>query len=138
MSSRSLDDLTPECKAKALQFVSASKDQGIDILIYCTYRSGEEQDELYAQGRTKPGRIVTKARAGESFHNYRCAFDWVPMVGGKPQWSDSKLYRKAGIIAESVGLEWAGRWTGEMRESAHCQYTGGLSLAQLKAKAGVA
>ena len=132
MASRSLDDLVPVVKKKAEQFLEECHKQGLDILIYCTLRSKEEQDGLYAQGRTKPGKIVTNARGGESFHNYGCAFDFVPLVAGKSAWDDTNLYRKAGVIAESVGLEWAGRWTGKLRETAHCQYTGGLSLAQLK------
>lgn len=132
MASRSLDDLIPIVKKKAEQFLEECHKQGLDILIYCTLRSKEEQDGLYAQGRTKPGKIVTNARGGESFHNYGCAFDFVPLVAGKSAWDDTNLYRKAGVIAESVGLEWAGRWTGKLRETAHCQYTGGLSLAQLK------
>ena len=38
-------------------------------------RTIREQDELYAQGRTKPGKIVTKAQGGSSWHNYGLAFD---------------------------------------------------------------
>lgn len=132
MASRSLDDLLSPAKRRAEKFVASCAEQGLDILIYCTYRSPEEQNELYAQGRTKPGRIVTNARGGDSFHNHRCAFDFVPLVAGKPAWNDSSLYAKAGNIAESVGLEWSGRWSGKLRETAHCQYTGGLKLAELK------
>lgn len=132
MASRSLDDLIPAVKAKAELFVAKCKEAGIDILIYCTLRTKEEQDDLYAIGRTKPGRIVTCARGGESFHNYGCAFDWVPVVGGKPQWNDTALYRKAGILAESVGLEWAGRWKGALHETAHCQLTSGLSYSDMR------
>ena len=138
MSSRSLQDLRPPVRAKAESFVAACEKQGIDILIYCTYRSSEEQDALYSIGRTKPGEVVTNARAGQSLHNWRCAFDFVPMVGGKPAWKNKALYAKAGIVAESVGLEWAGRWSGSMRETAHCQYDGGLTLAQLREGKGFA
>lgn len=133
MASRALSDLEPVVQTKALKFVDACKAAGIEILIYCTYRSTEEQDELYTQGRSKPGDIVTNARGGESFHNFRCAFDFVPLVAGKPAWKNTELYRKAGLLAESVGLEWAGRWTGKLRETAHCQFTNGLKLADLKA-----
>ena len=132
MASRSLDDLVPPARERAVLFQTTCALYGMDILIYCTYRSEEEQDDLYAQGRTKPGRIVTNARGGESWHNHRCAFDFVPLVAGKPAWDDANLYRKAGVIAESVGLEWAGRWKGSLRETAHCQYTGGLTLAELR------
>lgn len=132
MASRSLDDLLPPVRTRAEAFRATCALNGLEVLIYCTYRSEEEQNALYAQGRTQPGRIVTNARGGESLHNHRCAFDFVPLVAGKPAWSDAALYRKAGIIAESVGLEWAGRWTGSLRETAHCQYTGGLTLAQIR------
>jgi len=124
MASRELNDLDPVTKGLALQFLHKCVAEGLDILIYCTYRSNQEQDELYAQGRTKPGKIVTNARGGESEHNHRRAFDFVPLVGGKPQWNNSAAYLKAGIIAESVGLEWSGRWKGKLRETAHCQSPG--------------
>ena len=133
MASRSIDALHPKVRGMALKFLDACKTAGIDILIYCTYRSPEEQNDLYAQGRSRPGKVVTNARGGESYHNWCLAFDWVPVLGGKPQWSDTDLYRKAGVLAESVGLEWAGRWTGALRETAHCQFTGGLKIADLKA-----
>lgn len=137
MASRSLDDLLPPVREKAVAFRDGCAAVGIDVLIYCTHRSDEEQDALYALGRTKPGRIVTNARAGESAHNIRCAFDFVPMVGGKPQWSDEALYRRCGAVAESVGLEWSGRWSGKLKETAHCQYLGGRSIAAIRAGAVV-
>ena len=133
MASRSLDDLLPAVKAKADEFCRLCREHGMEVLIYCTYRSDEEQNGLYAQGRSKPGKIVTNVRGGESWHNYRRAFDFVPLVAGKPAWDDTNLYRKAGVIAESVGLEWAGRWAGKLKETAHCQDTGGLTLAQARA-----
>ena len=87
---------------------------------------------MYAQGRTIAGKIVTNARAGQSYHNWRVAFDFVPIVHGKAQWSDVATFTNCGEIAESVGLEWAGRWKGKFREMAHCQYTNGLSLADFR------
>ena len=38
-------------------------------------RTIAEQDELYAQGRTKPGKIVTNAKGGKSNHNSGLAID---------------------------------------------------------------
>lgn len=40
------------------------------------FRSFEEQDTLYAQGRTKPGPIVTNSKGGQSYHNYGLAVDF--------------------------------------------------------------
>lgn len=132
ISSRNIADLLPIVAAKASAFISACKAQGIDIIITSTYRDNESQSALYNQGRTVPGAKVTNAKAGQSFHNYRCAFDFAPIVNGKIPWSDGPLFTRCGQIAESVGLEWAGRWTGKMRELAHVQYTGGLTIEELK------
>ncbi len=41
------------------------------------FRSFAEQNFIYAQGRTRPGKIVTNAKAGQSIHNYRYAVDIV-------------------------------------------------------------
>jgi peptidoglycan L-alanyl-D-glutamate endopeptidase CwlK len=132
INSRSLDELHPKVKALAEQFKKECLAAGFDILIYSTYRDNEAQDVIYAQGRTAKGRIVTNARGGQSFHNYRVAFDWVPMLHGKPLWDNDVIYAKCGRIGESIGLEWAGRWSGKIKETAHMQYTGGLSLADFQ------
>jgi peptidoglycan L-alanyl-D-glutamate endopeptidase CwlK len=130
MSSRSLLDLVPPVRDRANKFLADCHTAGIDVLIYCTYRSPAEQNELYKIGRSLPGKIATNARGGQSWHNFHAAFDFVPMIGGKPQFNNKTLYAKCGAIAESVGLEWAGRWAGSLKETAHCQYRGGLTLAQ--------
>lgn len=132
MSSRKLTDLSQELQPLAVAFLDACYTEGIDILIYCTYRSNAEQAELYARGRTSGGSIVTNARAGESRHNDTLnglpaanAFDCVPLLRGKCVWdAHDPLWRKVGALGESVGLEWAGRWSGKLRETAHFQLRG--------------
>ena len=128
MNDRSLESLAPNVREMCMHFISACNKQNIDVVITCTYRSKTAQDALYAQGRTLPGKIVTNARGGESFHNYRVAFDFVPVKDGKARWDDVGLFTQCGIIAESVGLEWAGRWSGKFKEMAHCQYTNGQTI----------
>ncbi len=69
--------------------------------ITCTYRSNEEQDKLYAQGRTSPGKIVTNAKAGQSKHNSNPskAFDIAFItVDKKLSWDDKHFVRFAEII----------------------------------------
>ena len=127
INSRSLDDLHPEVKSRAETFIIGCRDAGIDVLITSTFRDFESQGALFAIGRTKSGRIVTNAGPGQSFHNWRVAFDFVPIVNGKAAWEDTALFNKCGLIAELAGLEWAGRWK-TMCERAHCQFTGGLTL----------
>lgn len=132
INSRDLKELLPIVAAKATAFVAACRAAGVDVLITSTYRDHESQNALYAQGRTKPGRRVTNAKGGQSWHNHRCAFDFVPIVNGKAMWSDLRTFKRCGAIAESLGLEWAGRWT-RFPELAHCQYTAGLTLSDLQA-----
>lgn len=131
INSRSLDDLLPQVKERAERFIQACKDEGIDLLVTSTYRDLESQRALFEQGRTVPGKIVTNAASGKSFHNYRCALDVVPLVNGKCVWDDEYLWNKIGQIGEFCGLTWAGRWT-TFKETAHFQYTGGLTIAQLE------
>lgn len=130
MSSRSIDDLHPLFAPKAREFMEAAKAAGLDVLIYCTFRSREEQDELYSHGRTKPGKRVTNARAGQSAHNYGLAFDGCPMIHGKPMWDEShESWTTYGHVASAVGLEWAGSWVGDMREKPHVQMASWKQIA---------
>jgi peptidoglycan L-alanyl-D-glutamate endopeptidase CwlK len=89
---------------------------GIPFMFTCTYRSQEEQDALYAQGRTKPGPVVTWTR--HSKHSERTAFDIAIVRDGKPVW-DVKVdvdndhvpdYLEAAKIGEEVGLLAGARW----------------------------
>lgn len=135
INSRDIQELHPTVANMASKFIGACKTAGIDILITSTYRDAESQNALYAQGRTKPGAKVTNAKAGQSWHNYRLAFDIVPLRNGKPVWGtkgdDLKLWQKIGAIGKSVGLEWAGDWV-KFKEFPHFQYTGGLTLKDLQ------
>ena len=139
MASRLVSDLHPNFQPLVSKFVGACKKKGIDVLIYCTYRSNKEQAIEYAKGRTtvgvnptkaRPlGKIVTKAKPGQSKHNFTLsngaaaskAFDCVPLSGGKPQWSDVKTYALMGRIANEIGFDWSGDWKGDFKETAHFQ-----------------
>lgn len=133
---RNIDALDPRVASMCHQFLANCKLAGIDVMVTCTYRSIEEQNKLYAQGRTAPGKKVTNAKGGQSMHNYRLAFDVVPLRYGKPVWGttgdDLKLWQKIGEIGKAVGLEWAGEWK-TFREFPHFQWTGGLTLKDLQA-----
>jgi peptidoglycan L-alanyl-D-glutamate endopeptidase CwlK len=106
-------------------------------LVTSTYRDHESQTALYNQGRTTPGKVVTNAKAGQSWHNHRCALDVVPLVNGKAIWDDQAVWKQIGEIGKSCGLEWAGDWK-TFKEYPHFQYTGGLTIAQLQTGAVIA
>lgn len=162
MSSRRLEDLTPEVHEAAQAHRARCADAGIDLLIYCTFRDVDEQARLFRQGRspeqiqrrvdrlrtrgfpglaqvlaqvaTPNGSRVTFAGPGESFHQYRLAYDCVPLVDGKPVWSTSgeaaDLWQRVGELGQESGLEWAGTWS-RFREFPHFQITGGRNVRDL-------
>lgn len=131
INSRKIEDLLLTTAAKCRAFIDGCAKAGIDVIITSTYRDAESQNALYAQGRTLPGKKLTNVRGGDSFHNHRRAFDFVPIVNGKAIWNDAELWDRCGAIAEKVGLEWGGRWA-RFPDKPHCQDTGGLTIAQLK------
>lgn len=137
INSRSLDDLILPAKVRVQAFLEAAKKNGIDLLVTSTYRDNASQNALYAQGRTTPGKIVTNAKAGQSWHNYKCAVDVVPIVAGKPRWDvKDEVWQQVGKLGKAAGLEWAGDWK-RFKEYPHFQYTGGLTLAQLQSGAKI-
>ncbi len=96
-------------------------------------RTFEEQDEIYAQGRTKPGPVVTFAKGGESFHNYGLAFDAVEMVGGKVSYS--RFNNRTTTIAKNLGFEWGGDWPSPKTDNPHFQMTFGQTIEKPLGKA---
>lgn len=108
-----IKDLLPELQVMAVKFLTEANrrlgNSGITAKIISGHRGKEEQDALYAQGRTKPGKIVTNAKFPKSNHNHRRAFD-IGLFKGKEYLGESPLYRELGPIGESVGLAWGGRF----------------------------
>jgi peptidoglycan L-alanyl-D-glutamate endopeptidase CwlK len=82
-------------------------------------RTFQEQNELYAQGRTKAGKVVTNAKGGQSIHNYGLAVDIVLIIDGKTaswdtvkDWDNDKVadwYECVKIFAK-YGWDWGGNW----------------------------
>ncbi len=97
-------------------------------------RSWARQEYLYAQGRTRPGVIVTNAKPGQSFHFYGMAADYVlDGISDKPgiQWSwdmrDQKSWKAMADLAVSIGLEAALYWK-TFPECPHVQHRFGLTI----------
>lgn len=112
------------------------------------YRSIDYQNQLYAQGRTKPGAIVTNAKGGSSFHNYGLAIDFAILLDtngdGKfdaLSWDIKKDNDRDGTadwlevvrIFETAGYEWGGKWS-SIKDYPHLQKTFGYTWQQLLAK----
>ena len=99
------------------------------IKIISVLRTWNEQDRLYSQGREDAGKIVTNAQAGESYHNYGLAIDF--MFLDDPNWkAPYERWEKVGIAAEKLGLEWGGRW--RSKDLGHLEYHPDFKWQDLK------
>jgi len=88
--------------------------QSIYVGVAQGFRTNAEQDALYAQGRTKPGAIVTDAKGGQSNHNYGVAVDLFQYSkDGTEAIFESKTERYLKIVAamKKRGMQWGGDWT---------------------------
>lgn len=135
-SEKNIKTLTPETQAAARKWLLSVRQAGIKAVIICGTRTFAEQEEIYAQGRTKPGKVVSNARAGSSVHNYGKAWDFVVFEGlndkggtGEALWESPDM-RKAGAIAIEQGLDWGGAWK-SFADIPHIQLPG-LSVSELR------
>lgn len=111
-------------------FEDMVKVHGLRMKVTEGVRSFEKQAALYAQGRSIPGKIVTNAQPGYSFHHYGLAFDSC-FQGPDPFLEKNQkgyfYWREYGRLAEAHGLVWGGSFR-LIKDRPHCQYTFGLSI----------
>ena len=110
----------------------------IQLVIVQDYRTYEQQDALYAKGRTTSGRIVTKAKGGQSNHNFALAVDIFPLwadgklhMDAKSDAENIKILKKVAPIGKSIGLEWGGDWK-SITDNPHFQLKTGKTMSQLR------
>lgn len=109
---RDVTQLHPDLQAKIRQMQAMCEAEGLPLGIGECLRSVEEQDALYAQGRTAPGNIVTYARGSSysSQHQWGIAFDFFKNVPGHA-FDDVGFFQTIGSMAKNLGLAWGGDWT---------------------------
>lgn len=135
-SEKNIATLLPDAQVQARDFLKQVRAAKINAKIIGGTRTLAEQDALYAQGRTKPGKIVTKAKGGFSNHNFGIAWD-IGIFKGVSFLDASPQYDEAGQIGKSLGLEWGGDFA-SIIDKPHFQCRTGKTLAELRAllKAG--
>ena len=121
--------LEPKFRKKVKKLLANARKEGIELRVTSAERNCEEQDKLYAKGRTAPGKVVTNAKCGKSSHNYKLAVDVVEFKNGKALWTNSN-WDRIGQLGEEVGLEWGGNWR-SFKDKPHFQDLGGRTLANL-------
>jgi peptidoglycan LD-endopeptidase CwlK len=128
-SSNDLTSLHPYVAMLARRFLELTRMQNLDVRITTAFRSWDESDRLFAQGRTTTGPIVTNARGGDSYHNWGLAFDAAPIENGQVS-NDIQKYFSLGHIGEQLGLKWGGTFK-SIVDYPHFQYTFGLNTWDL-------
>jgi peptidoglycan LD-endopeptidase CwlK len=117
----------PSLAAKIIQMhdILESDPQPIKLIVIAGMRTWAQQDALYAQGRTVPGKIVTDARGGESWHNMGCAADCAPeVIDGTIDWNPSHpQWKRMEAVGMSLGLTSGATWV-RLVDAPHFQYTG--------------
>ncbi|MEN1924826.1 M15 family metallopeptidase [Luteimonas sp. MJ293] len=108
---RRWERLDPDLQQRVLAIYRVlAQEHGIRMVLVQGYRSPEQQEELYRQGR------VTRAAAWQSCHQYGLALDSAPMRDGKLQWDmedpwTRRAYFLYGELAQEAGLVWGGSWS---------------------------
>ena len=108
---RNLNELHPRLQEKIARLQVLCAKEGLQLGIGECFRSASEQNALYAQGRTKPGAIITKA-PGSSYssqHQWGIAFDFFKNINGH-EYDDNAFFTRVAQLGKSVGLSWGGDW----------------------------
>jgi hypothetical protein len=130
VNARMIAGLDPRLQGPATDFLNLAHYFGTDLRITQGYRSIEEQNKFYAQGRTTPGPKITNAKGGQSYHQYGLAFDVVVMQNGVPNWNVTVSPGIAWLATEIYGFEWGGNFN-SIKDYPHFQMTFGQTWQQL-------
>lgn len=121
--------LSPWVKQRVDVGLRMLSDLGFKMAVFEGYRCPQRSDWLYEQGRSRPGKVVTKAKAWASWHNYATAVDLVFFNGKDWDWKQAADYAKPVAVMKSLGFTCGADWA----DYPHFQIDGGLSTAEAKA-----
>ena len=124
LKSRDISRLRSDVAANCRVFIQRCKAAGLPVLVVETVRDLEYQASLYAQGRSKPGKIVTNQKT-PSFHWDKAglAFDICKNVKGH-EYDDADFFRRCGAIGKEMGFTWGGDWK-SLPDKPHFQWDDG-------------
>ena len=129
IDSRDIIDLRPDVSANVRIFIDLMKEKGFPVGISSTYRNDEQQAWLYAQGRTRPGQIVTGSRV-TTFHGARLAFDMYQNIKGK-EWNDAAFWKAGDEILAQMGFSRLSN------EKCHAQWSDGGKFSGTQVRSGI-
>jgi peptidoglycan L-alanyl-D-glutamate endopeptidase CwlK len=112
-----LEGVHPVLTDKVTRMLHALAELGFPMMVTDGVRTLAQQQALYAQGRSKPGKIVTNADGVRVKSNhqpkpdgYGHAVDCCFLVDGKPSWDGTLPWKLYGEMAKALGLSWGGDW----------------------------
>ena len=116
--SRDLSLIEPRLRVGVPKILAAMAAIGYPMMVTDTIRTEVEQVALYAQGRTKPGPIVTNAdgiikKSNHQLHEdgFGHAVDCCFIVTGAPSWDVHLPWAAYGALAKALGFKWGGDWS---------------------------
>jgi peptidoglycan L-alanyl-D-glutamate endopeptidase CwlK len=145
ISEERISHLHPKLREEVKQLIEKAEsivDDNLAIRVVQGLRTIEEQNDLYAQGRTKPGSIVTNAKGGSSYHNFGLAFDFAFLFkqpDGTYKYDDAKSWlvgpnhKKVTDLFKSHNYQWGGDWKSS-KDFPHLEKNFGISWRDLKSK----
>ena len=104
---KDISELTKDAQQACRAFLTLCQSRGLAVRITETYRSQMRQDELYRQGRTAPGKVVTWTK--NSRHTSRRAWDICQNIKGR-EYSDRNFFEECAKVARALGITWGGDW----------------------------
>ncbi len=133
MASRRVEDLYEYFQPLVNSFLKEANNATYPWQTFITdgFRSLQEQNELYAKGRTQPGKIVTNAQGGQSWHNFGLAVDIAFQKDGKLNY-DQVLYDKIVKMGKDRGFIWGGDWS-VFVDKPHFEWHPGITLEDARA-----
>jgi hypothetical protein len=102
---RKIELLAPFFQQRLLELIETAESRGLSIALFEGYRSPERQSYLYEQGRTRPGKRVTRATAWKSWHQLSVAADVVFWDRKYKTWDWNGPWDKMHSIASELGFE---------------------------------
>lgn len=114
-------------------FIELLKISPYDFSISQGVRTAEEQNKLYQQGRTVPGKIITNCDGYKSKSKHQVkedgfgyAGDIAILVDGKVTWEEKYYEQIANVgreLMKKYNIEWGGNWK-NFKDLPHFEYIG--------------
>ena len=114
-------------------FIELLRISPYDFSISQGVRIAEEQNKLYQQGRTVPGKVITncdgykiKSKHQIKSDGFGYAGDIAILVDGKVTWEEKyykEVARAGRVLMQKYNIEWGGDWK-NFKDLPHFEYIG--------------